>query len=117
MLKKDNAVKTIEANRNILGKLLTCSFKLQKILDFEKALCFPLSPMPLSLANPDGSPRKTTKSQLNKTLIANYNFKKPPPDKGFVKCYIIDMIAAIRCIANVPETYEDLALPSSRHCC
>ena len=86
MLKKDNTVKTIEANRNILGTLLACSFKLQKIIDFEKALCFPLSPVPLSLANPDGSPRKTTKSQSNKILIANYDFKKPPPDKGSVKC-------------------------------
>ena len=89
--------------------MLACSFKLQKIIDFEKALCFPLSPVPLSVANPDGSPRKTTKSQLNKILIANYDFKKPPPDKGSVKCYIIDTIAANRCIATVPETYEDLA--------
>ena len=108
MSKKDNTVKTIEANRTILGTLLACSFKLQKIVDFEKA-CFPLSPAPLSLANPDGSLRKTTKSQLNKILIANYDFKKPPPDKGSVKCYIIDTIAANRCIATVPETYEDLA--------
>ena len=46
---------------------------------------------------------------MNKILIANYDFKKPPPDKGSVKCYIIDVIAAIRCIASVPETYEDLA--------
>ena len=38
MLKKDNTVKTIEANRNILGTLLACSFKLQKIIDFEKGL-------------------------------------------------------------------------------
>ena len=38
MLKKDTAVKTIEANRNILGTLLACSFKLQKIIDFEKGL-------------------------------------------------------------------------------
>ena len=74
-----------------------------------KKHCFPFSPLPLSLANPDGSRRKTTKSQLNKNVIANYDSKKPPPDKGSVKCYIIDMIAAIRCIATVPETYEDLA--------
>ena len=107
MLKKDNTVETIEANRNILGTLLACSFKLQTIIDFEKA-CFPLSPAPLSLTNPDGSLRKTTKSQLNKILIANYDFTKPPSDKGSVKCYI-DMIAAIRSIATVPETYEDLA--------
>ena len=94
-MKKDNVVKTIETNRNILGTLLACSFKPQKIIDFEKALCFPLSPVPLSLANPDGSPCKTTKRQLNKILIANYDFKKPPPDKGSVKCYIIDMIALL----------------------
>ena len=54
------------------------------------------------------SRRKTTKSQLNKIFIANYDFTKPPSDKGSVKCYI-DIIAAIRCIATVPETYEDLA--------
>ena len=89
-------MKTIETNRNILGTLLACSFKPQKIINFEKALCFPLSP--LSLANPDGSPCKTTTSQLNKILIANYDFKKPPPNKGSVKCYIIDMIALLNAL-------------------
>ena len=64
---------TFERN---LGTILACSFKLPKIIDLEKALCFPLSPVPLSLANPDGSPCKTTKSQLNKILIANFDLKK-----------------------------------------
>ena len=56
------------AFQNLLSTLLACSFKLQKTIDFEKALCFPLSPVPLSLANPDGSPCKTTKSQLKPSL-------------------------------------------------
>ena len=63
-LQKNGATKTIEVNRNIIGKLLSISAKVSKPIDFEFTLGYPLSPVPLSLSNADGSRRVTQKSKL-----------------------------------------------------
>ena len=51
--------KSIEANRDILGRLLSISFKESKTIDFVKVLHYPLCEVPLSLANADGTMRTT----------------------------------------------------------
>ena len=59
--------KSIDVNRDILAKLLSISTKQQeKKIDLEKALTYPLSEVPLSLCNADGSMRKTNTSKLAK---------------------------------------------------
>ena len=55
---------TLEVNRQILSKLLALTSKYDKPIDFSIALKFPLCPVPLSFAYPDGTRRKTTKSYL-----------------------------------------------------
>ena len=55
---------TVEINRNILGALLSFSAKANQPIDFDSALSYPLSPIPLSLALPDGARRETPKSKL-----------------------------------------------------
>ena len=64
-------VKVVEANRNVLGKLLSLSAKHQKPIDLVSTLSFPLHPVPLSLANPDGSKRCTQKSKLLEIFIVS----------------------------------------------
>ena len=54
--------KRIDVNRNILAKLLSISTKQEKKVDFEKALTYPLSDVPLS--NADRSMRKTITSKF-----------------------------------------------------
>ena len=62
---------TVEINRNILGMLLSLAAKTNRNIDFQNALQYPLSPVPLSLANHDGTKRISTKSKLTESII-NY---------------------------------------------
>ena len=56
--------KSVEVNRDILSMLLSLTVRKQKVIDFQAALSYPLSQVPLSLCNSDGSMRKTVKSKL-----------------------------------------------------
>ena len=47
--RKDN--KTLKVNHNFVGALLTYSAKSGKVIDLEKALMYPLSPIPLNTLN------------------------------------------------------------------
>jgi len=71
-----NKTKGIEINRDILAKMLFITHNKGKVIDFQKALCKPLSEVPLSLANPDGSMRKTDKSKLAKVILSRKNETK-----------------------------------------
>ena len=63
-IKTSAKTKVVEFNRNIVGTLLAYSARNEKMIDFEKAFEYPLCSIALSSANPDGSPRSTTKSKL-----------------------------------------------------
>ena len=62
-------MKTIEANRNVLASLLSLSAKTGQVVDFEKALKYPVSSVPLSLANPDGARRTPAKGKLQDIIL------------------------------------------------
>ena len=109
IIKQKEKGQNIEINRQILGKLLAYSAKFHKTIDFEHALSFPLSPVPLSLAHPDGSRRKTNKSAVMNT-IRTYQVSHPlvlPPKDG--NTYMVDLMALLRTVSPIPETYADLA--------
>ena len=112
-IEENKKVKAIEVNRNILGTLLSISAKSGQAIDFEKALEYPLCPVPLSLANADGSRRVTSKSALIQVILKKV--KRPvlhpresQPPKEIVSAFIVDMMASLRGITQIPETYEDL---------
>ena len=67
-MQNSNSSKIVEVNRNILGSLLSFSAKSGKAIDLEQALQYPLTPIPLSLANADGTRRATTKSVMTKII-------------------------------------------------
>ena len=72
-----------------------------------------MCPVPLSLANPDGSRRVTTKSKLTEIIIKNVKSpvlhpRESQSPKETVSAFIVDMMASVRSITRVPETYEDL---------
>ena len=60
--------KIVDANSNVISRLLALSSKLDRKIDMETALTFPLSAVPLCLAHPDGSRRETYKSVFSHIL-------------------------------------------------
>jgi hypothetical protein len=112
-IEENKKVKSVEVNQNILGTLLSFSAKSGQAIDLKNALEYPLCPVPLSLANPDGSRRVTTKSKLTEIIIKNVKSpvlhpRESQPPKETVSAFIVDMMASVRSITRVPETYEDL---------
>ena len=97
---------SIEVNRDILGRLLSTSLKESKTIDFVKALHYPLCEVPLSLTNADGTMRKTNKSKLASMIISNTSTTDISKQQT---AYIIDVMAYIRTMVNLPDTYERLA--------
>ena len=110
-IKKNGKETSIEVNRNIIGKLLALSMKTGKQIDFEAALSFPLTQIPLSLANADGSRRTTQKSKLVEVLRSYTEDSRDQVDLADADTFIVDFIAQVRILTKeVPETYEHLAL-------
>ena len=62
-IKKNNKVKVIKVNRNVINSLLSFTNKSEKSISFVGAL-HPLSPVPLSIANAGDRKRKTNKAKL-----------------------------------------------------
>ena len=108
-VKKNGKEKIIEANREIIGTLLALSAKHDKLIIFETALQYSLCRVPLSLAHPDGTRRKTTKSALRK-VVKSYKTSteedKTPPKQN--AAFLVDLMALIQTVLPVPVTYAEL---------
>ena len=108
--KKDGNLKVAEVNRNILGTLNSYSIKTGRAVDFEKALSYPLSPVPLSISNPDGSRRSTAKSKLKDILLQfRETTVNEEPDLSQDSAILVDMIALINTINETASTYAEFA--------
>ena len=106
---KNNSIKAVEVNRNILATLVSYNIRTGKSIDFEKALMYPLSPVALSLCNADGTKRQTNKSKLAKSILAYTTDESTPDVIKTETAYIIDLMAVIRTMKDVPDTFEDLS--------
>ena len=102
--------KTIEANSNIISKLLALSSKLNRTIDMKSSLCFPLCFTPLNLAHSDGARRKTNKSDLTHILLHNCSQESNYPQKQDVIAYIVDLMAMINARPCTPDTFIDFVL-------
>jgi len=82
---------------------------INKTIDLESAISYqlyPLYPIPLSLANPDGSKRSTQKSKLLQIFKAFNNIDYSPEDSS---AFIVDFIAQLRVLlTDASGTFEDL---------
>ena len=104
--KKYHNKEVIKVNRDILGKLLSISTLLKSPIDFQIVLAYPLCPVPLSLAFPDGTKRCTAKSKLLDVILP-----KSIPESGNRTCntLIVDLIAQYRTTPKgKSKTFEDL---------
>ena len=98
----------------LIEKLLATSTKHGRIVDFKKALEYPLTPVPLSLGNADGTRRTTQKSALMDILLENnsrdtMDHESILPAKEHTLAYVVDLMALIRTFTSYPDTYEGLA--------
>ena len=113
-LQSHGKVRVIEANRDVLGKLLATSTKHGRIVDLKKALEYPLTPVPPSLGNADGTRRTTQKSALMDILLENNSRDTMDPEsilpaEEHTLAYVVDLMALIRTFTSYPDTYEGLA--------
>ena len=107
-IEKNNKVKTQEVNRNIISNLLSFTVKTGKPIDFEAALQYPLSPVPLSIANADGRRRETAKSKLKDIIYTCRTAETASTLESEKDSYVLDMIALIRTMSEIPESFEGL---------
>ena len=112
-LSKDGKIKTVEVNRNIISTLLAASAKENQAIDFRLVSEYPLSPVPLNIANADGSRRSTAKSKLNEIIMKKSTLidrETEMPSRNEVSGYIVDLMALVRTQHSVPLTYKELAM-------
>ena len=104
--------KDVAVQRDILGLLAAKSHQQNAAINIDCALCYPLAPVPLSMATAGGARRKTAKSKLfDATLSSITNGDREPSDVDTEnKVYILDLAAAIRSTVAIPDTFRDLSL-------
>ena len=114
MIAKDNKTATIRANRDIIASLLSFSAKNKKPIDWENALSYPLSPIPLCLSTADGKPRKTAKTKLQEVVLKEgdstivNNPREVVAESRHNSTYIVDSMPVLRSIVQIPKNYEEL---------
>ncbi|KAG1652172.1 hypothetical protein GQR58_026483 [Nymphon striatum] len=111
-VKQDSKQSLVEVNRNILAKLLAHSAKTGSAINFQAALEYPLSSVPLAFANPDGSRRVTKKSQLMEVVLS-YSEQETMHEPSIIPkeetaAYLVDLMALIRSLPGVSDTYREL---------
>ena len=81
-------------------------------MNIDAALCYPLAPVPLSLATCDGTRRKTAKSKLFSAALTSLEVEGIEIEctKRGKACYILDLAAIIRSIVRTPDTFRELAI-------
>ena len=75
-------------------------------MDMREVLKYTLGPLPWSLATPEGLYVKTSKSKLAEVLEKDVD---PCAEKPDASVYILDGMALLQSIKNVPRTFGDLA--------
>ena len=92
--------------------MLAHSAKTGRTINFKAALEYPLSSVPLALANPDGSRRVTKKSQLMEIVLSfsQQEFSHEPIKlaKKDIAAYLVDLIVLIRTLPRTSDTYSEL---------
>ncbi|XP_053595581.1 uncharacterized protein LOC103568398 isoform X1 [Microplitis demolitor] len=105
LAKKDTSKKVLlKLERDIFGRLLAVS--IQKKINIEYCLTFPLAPMPPDLFSCDGGMFKTDKSALTKLLKSDTQIIQPTQ----INVQIIDGFYYLYQIgASLPQTFDKIA--------
>ena len=93
----------IKADRSFFSRML--AILTSRNLDLRMVLLFSLSPLPLSLASPQGNLNKTTKSSLL-SLLESYG---SPVGKIGRAALLVDAMATIQSLTRHTGTFRDVA--------
>ena len=112
VIKRGDKTSTVSVNRDIVGSLLSFSTKHEKLINWEPALTYPLSPVPLSICSADGIRRKVIKSKLMESILTEHKVDLEDPKALAIQkaesTLIVDLMEALRSFSSIPETYEEL---------
>jgi hypothetical protein len=104
----DDKLVTIGADRELFGRLLIAANARQ--INLKDVLCYELSPIPFSLAHPDGSLRKTTKSALLPLIEAKVQVSTRLADFQEDTIHLIDGMALVHVLKSAGSaTFGELA--------
>ncbi|XP_067613930.1 serine/threonine-protein kinase Wnk isoform X4 [Eurosta solidaginis] len=93
----------LRMQRDLFGQFLCIS--LQKSLDIDKVLIYPLTPVPLSMCHMDGSICKTNKAALLKVL--EQQIEPHTPEHTNVK--VLDGFFMLHLMREIPATYGNIS--------
>ena len=98
----------LKANRNIIAALLTYSAQSGTVIDIEKALIYPLSPIALNISNGNETRCVISKSKLLQCIKPVHN-ETALPQKNSVTDYIINLVTIIHTLKYIPTIFEELS--------
>ena len=84
------------------------------VINYKKAMEYPLSPVPLSIATAEGGRCTTSKSKLLDTINTTLPVPSNSPnlvisiDTTRPSALIVDLITAMKAMTKIPETYKQL---------
>ena len=88
---------------------MAISLARETVIDFKKALQFPLGQAPLNLCKPDGCMRKPNKDKLGQIVMKEIDTTETLEEKKEHTAYIVDFMAFICTITKLPDTFKRLA--------
>ena len=98
----------VKIERDILGTLLAEATQSGRVINIDKTLTYPRSPVCVPLCTADGSRRKTTKSDLF-PAFENMEFGAGEAHNN-CKRYLVDLAAYIRSTIMQCRTVRDIAV-------
>ncbi|KAG7161672.1 hypothetical protein Hamer_G030971 [Homarus americanus] len=100
---KDRKIKELQGTRDLFGRLLYLAAS--NNMDLALVFRYPHTPVPLTIAQVDGSVNKTDKSKLMHKLEERVKSSKPVSRDACA----IDAMFLIRTLVNVPATFGEIA--------
>ncbi len=100
---KDKRIVELKGTKDLFGRLLYLAVTAQ--VDLLTVFSYPLTPVPFSLGNIDGSMSSTAKAALLKKLESKID--SSPPET--VDVMVIDAMFIIRSLTNLPPTFKGIA--------
>lgn len=104
-VKINGKVKEVQMQRDVFGRLLYVSLKNK--IDLEKALSYPLAPIPFSLCHTNGTICKTPKSVIINELLEYQTEIVNPPEADI---HLVDGFYLLHTLKNLPNRYGKISM-------
>ncbi|KAF9408574.1 hypothetical protein HW555_011794 [Spodoptera exigua] len=103
-IKSGNKVQEIKMQRDLFGRLLGLSLDYK--IDMEKILCYPVTPLPMSMCRVDGSLYQTDKSAIVKCFEKQQKCTDAPSTLDVV---IVDGFFLLHTMHDIPATFGGIS--------